>query len=148
MNKLLLAVILIGNISLPFIAMAGEHGPNKDLMDAVYFDNVDGIRAALAAGANINAEDGSGLTALHIAAMQGRKAVVRLLLSQAGIEVDYPDRDLETPLMLAVYYGYMPIVKLLLEHNASVNARNSSGQGARDLANHPDIRRMLDAEKA
>ena len=68
-------------------------------------------------GAKVNALDGAGQTALHIAtSLDGRLVVKRLL--DAGADVNLPTLDGRTPLAIAQQAGYQDIVQLLRHHGA------------------------------
>jgi ankyrin repeat protein len=67
-------------------------------------------------------------TLLHLAIRsRGYVDVVEYLLRDCHAEVDVPDRDGDTPLMLACYYRFKEIVKILLHHGANVNYQNRTG---------------------
>ena len=63
-------------------AMAGEL-ENK-LIDAAKWSNADVVLPLLAQGANVNAKDSNGRTALMHAAVMGRADVVRVLLGKGA----------------------------------------------------------------
>jgi ankyrin repeat protein len=71
-------------------------------------------RRVLANGADVNAEDGSNLTALHIAAQLGHTQVVQVLLERADINVNLQNGFEQTPLLLAAEMGHQDVVKLLV----------------------------------
>lgn len=76
-----------------------------------------------------------GITALHLAAGRGHESIVRFLL-QCGANVNARDGDGEwTPLMYAAYENGAPfkMVRLLLEHEARPDLRDSMGRNALDL---------------
>ena len=61
----------------------------------------------------------------------GQEEVVKLLLSQKGVDVNSKDESGSTPLSMAAWYGRGAIVELLLDHHdIKINARNSLGQTA------------------
>lgn len=76
---------------------------------------------------------GGSFYALHCAARQGDSKAVELLLSR-GYDVNLPDRDGNTPLMLAAGEGRGPTCELLISHGASCDAKNSRGETALSLA--------------
>jgi hypothetical protein len=72
-------------------------------------------KRALLDGANINAQDEHGMTALHYAVKSGEPAVVKLLL-QAGANVLARARSGETPVDIARSEGKDSLLALMLEH--------------------------------
>ncbi|MCA9290387.1 MAG: ankyrin repeat domain-containing protein [Phycisphaerales bacterium] len=93
------------------------------------------IRALVAAGAEVNAVDDSGTTAMH-EAVQGdlpNPTAVRALL-ESGAHADPADLDGITPLMLAAMSGDVECIRLLLAAGADPLARNAEGRSAIDVA--------------
>jgi ankyrin repeat protein len=85
------------------------------------------VRALLREGADVNAAQGDGMTALHWAAMHGDAAVVRML-TVAGARLDAATRNgTYTPLHLASRAGKAAAAAALLDAGADVNAATSSG---------------------
>ena len=72
------------------------------------------VEALLAAGADVEARDGSGRTALHHAAEWGEVVVAELLLA-AGADHEALDEHGRTPLYYARSDGYAPVATLLEE---------------------------------
>jgi hypothetical protein len=71
-----------------------------------------GDHAAAEGGAEINAKDNSGQTALHFAARDGCEGVVQLLLNYE-IDIDAKDHMGKTALYEAAENGYLVVVRLL-----------------------------------
>lgn len=91
------------------------------------------VRAFLEAGADPNAADEDGATALMHAVWQQDPEVVRLLIS-VGADVNAADKDGNTALMAAVEDGNcLGIVKELLAAGADAGAKNADGDTALDL---------------
>ncbi|XP_067125095.1 ankyrin repeat and SAM domain-containing protein 1A isoform X2 [Centruroides vittatus] len=86
-----------------------------------------GPLASLRRGPGANAQDQSGYTSLHHAALNGHKEIVSLLL-QYEASTNVVDHKGSTPLHLAAWTGNTEIVKVLLEQGPSVPNVN--------LANH------------
>jgi len=85
-------------------------------------------------GADVNAPQGDGVTALHWAARQGDAELVTALVA-AGANVRAATRfAVYTPLHLAAERGSAPIVKALLRSGAVVDAHTSTGATALMLA--------------
>jgi ankyrin repeat protein len=92
------------------------------------------LRLLLAAkGAEINAQDDTGATALVHAARRGQTESARILLD-AGANVNTPDKHGRTALMYAARNGYPACTALLLARRALVNTRDKSGDTALLLA--------------
>eukprot|EP01039_Chlorochromonas_danica_P004111 gene4111-4505_t len=65
------------------------------------------------------------VTPFYLACQCGKIEVVRVLLSQDGLEMDKPDKKGQTPFHIACSNGYEEIVKLLLlaaEDRVNINA--------------------------
>ena len=79
-------------------------------------------------GAGVNDRDMEGKTALHhlLTAKPAAITGLRRLLA-AGAQPDAPDRQGETPLMVAAGAGSIPSVRLLLERGADSNAVDLRG---------------------
>lgn len=84
-------------------------------------------------GADINAQDKDGSTALILASDKGHEAVVRLLIDK-GAGVNAQNKDGSTALILASEKGHAAVVRLLINRGADVNAQNKDGLTALTLA--------------
>lgn len=96
---------------------------------AVRHDNLDTVKALVAAGAKVNAANRYGVTPLSLACTNGNVAVVRFLL-ESGADANAPLRGGETPLMTAARTGKVEVVRALIARGADVNARLPQGQTA------------------
>lgn len=83
------------------------------------------------AGADVNYEDGFGLTALNWTTNHAESRIIELLIEH-GADVNHADRSGMTKLMQESSYGNVAIVKHLLEHGANRNARDNSDKTAAD----------------
>ncbi len=84
----------------------------------------------LRAGAQLEARDVRGYTALILASYNGRASTTRLLL-KLGADPDAGDDERgNTALMGLSFKGYAEIASILIEGRADVNARNVAGQTA------------------
>ncbi|MBQ4875143.1 MAG: ankyrin repeat domain-containing protein [Rickettsiaceae bacterium H1] len=77
----------------------------------------------------INDPDDNDRTALMLAALNGHKEIVELLL-QHGADFDAKDKEGKTALMLSLLRRNMDIAKLLLQHGANVDAKDKEGKTA------------------
>jgi hypothetical protein len=81
-------------------------------------------------GANANAEDATGQTALGMAAVRGDTAIATALLEKSADVDARADRRGRTALMLAAQSKTDAMVKLLLERGARLDARDDVGHSA------------------
>ncbi|XP_065805789.1 caskin-2-like isoform X2 [Labrus bergylta] len=77
--------------------------------------------------------DGPSLTPLHLAARNGHKDIIKLLL-KAGIDINRSTKA-GTSLHEAALYGKTEVVRLLLDAGINVNIRNTYNQTALDIVN-------------
>ena len=80
------------------------------------------------AGADVDAFDKDGLSALHCAASRGHAECVRTLVSACKARVDPVDKNQCTPLFYATTLGHDQCVKVLLELGASPNHSDTRGR--------------------
>jgi uncharacterized protein len=105
-------------------AMAAMAGPAEDLMSAVTRGDAAAVRVLLAKGADANAMNDNGVTALMAASFRGDREVVLALLNK-GAEIDAKLVDGTTALFQALGHG--DVVRLLLLKGADVNAKLRDG---------------------
>lgn len=79
------------------------------------------VNILLNAGANINAGDLDGETALHGAASKGHDAILRLLLQHDDVELDKLNYFQETPLLNACQADCIDSVRMLVEAGANLH---------------------------
>nr|DBA27902.1 TPA: hypothetical protein GDO54_008343 [Pyxicephalus adspersus] len=103
---------------------------------------------SLLEGVTKDPTDPNFTTPLHLAAKNGHREVIRLLL-QAGIEINRVTK-MGTALHEASLCGKTEVVKLLLESGIDVNIRNTYNQTALDIVNQfttthgsTDIKQLL-----
>jgi serine/threonine-protein phosphatase 6 regulatory ankyrin repeat subunit B len=97
-------------------------------------------------GADVNAKDEFGSTALMRASMNGHTNVVQLLL-KSGAAVNIQATFIrKTALMFASQYGHTNVVQLLLEYGADVSKSDEYDRTALALATaygHVDVQNLL-----
>lgn len=111
---------------------AADHNGMTYLVGYGFFDpNVAGV--LLDAGANVNAIDGKGETALMKASGYGFKQAVKVLIEHHA-DVNLKDSKGRTALMHAAAGRFSDAIPLLLESGADPTVRNNEGKTALDLA--------------
>ncbi|MDP7524705.1 MAG: ankyrin repeat domain-containing protein, partial [Arenicellales bacterium] len=99
--------------------------PDIDIHSAATEGNIEAVKQQLAEGADVNAKNDLGSTALHLA-QDGDKEIAELLITK-GADVSVKDKFGRTPLHLAAMDGHWEIAELLIAKSASVNAKNGFG---------------------
>ncbi len=95
--------------------------------DAAMNGDVEAVGALLDGGADVNAAQGDGMTALHWAAFHGDHAVAtRLLASRADVTATTRVGAI-TPLSLAASDGNADMIRALVDAKANVNSATSTG---------------------
>lgn len=108
---------------------------SESLFDAAGAGDLDRVRKLLAAGADCNARDGGGATALMLAAQAGNLALVQALIA-AGADVNATDERSWGALTKAVYNadldrGFADVAQALIDAGANIEA--PIGYGVRPL---------------
>ena len=103
-----------------------DDGPNDRLLAAAATGDVAGILAAIAAGANVNAQDDDGRTGLLIATHQRHPEAFQALID-AEADVDLQDDRLDNPFLYAGAEGILDILKLANEAGADPAITNRYG---------------------
>ncbi|XP_015712540.1 ankyrin repeat and EF-hand domain-containing protein 1 [Coturnix japonica] len=103
------------------------------LMTACTSGNIDVVRYLLEKGADVNATDNFMWTPLHHACYNGHLDIAELMV-QAGGAVDALAIGNATPLMRAVEISRLDMVHFLIDAGADVQATNSNGKNALDIA--------------
>lgn len=114
------------------------------MLDAIKIDDADKVQFALENGANANATDHAGSTALILATMVDREIVE--LLIEHGADVNATDDDRRTALMFASENGDIEIVRILLANGANVDAMDDYNETAFMISTnkgHDEIAKLL-----
>lgn len=115
--------------ALVFVALLRAGTSGGDLIQAVKAGNAIAVESLIKQGADVNAPEANGTTALHWAVYQRDRAVVKLLLA-AGAKVSVVNQFASTPMQEAALSGDAEIIKLLLAAGADVESANAEGQTA------------------
>jgi cytohesin len=92
---------------------------NQGLLEASRTGNHIEMESLLKAGADMNAKDNHGWTALSIAAFNGHLKTCELLIEN-GADVNAKDNINSIPLHWAAFHGHLQICRLLVEKGADV----------------------------
>ena len=107
--------------------------PPDALHRAAKAGNLKGLEAALAAGADVNARDDKGWTALMYVVDKGYVLLVEpVLQAQADPDVRAPDGA--TALFMAVAHGHSEIIPLLMKAGADPTIKGPKGKTATEIA--------------
>ena len=115
------------------------------LFEAIQARQFEAAKLLIAAGADVNARDNSGWTALTLAASENYTEIMQLLIA-AGADINAKGNEEFTPLMWAAHEGHTKSVQILIDKKADLNARDNRGWTALKCAeknNHPEIVRIL-----
>jgi ankyrin repeat protein len=112
-------------ILLGYPAVSARHPFDNALFDAIKARNQRSVKALLDKGADANARDGHGYSALTRAAETGQTAIARLLISK-GAQMNVLDSS-GTALMAAAEKRHLAMVRLLISQGAKVDAANEGG---------------------
>jgi uncharacterized protein len=91
-----------------------------DVADAAMRGDKAALRTLLEKGANVNAAQSDGATAVHWAVYRGDMEMLKMLTA-AGADVKVANRNGSTPLWLAATAGDTAIIRALLDAGASAN---------------------------
>ncbi len=135
--KLLCTFLLWG------VSHCGYASVDDDLIYAAKAGDVSRVRQLVAAGANVNATNKEGMTALHEslryqfddtnaykpASLAGPRylSIVKFLLNQGASVNSVSIREKLSPLHVATSNGFLDAVKLLIDSGAVVDARSETG---------------------
>lgn len=126
-----------------------EKAPDsRPLLLAAHQGLTEMVRLLLDCGAELEAEDSIGLTALQYASREDQHDTVRYLLCR-GADIEKAGLDGVTPLLAAASEGQLEMTQLLLERNANINARDGHGLTPLIFAakrGHVEILRVLLAQ--
>src|SRR5215469_18875919 len=96
--------------------------------DAVRRGSIDQLRRLVASGADVDARDGYGQTALMLAAREGYATLVEWLVDH-GAALDHTAKYGLSALMLAVIGGHTEVVRILAAAGANICLRGTGAPG-------------------
>ena len=151
-HKFILPILILQIvIQLALVNIAYATAADELLKAAKIGDNST-VQRLLSQGANVNAKDKDGYTALIWASEEGRVNVVQTLLDRGADVNAKENRYGVNALMLASYRGHTDVVRALLERGADINAKDlETGDTALMAASeqgHTDVVQVLLANGA
>jgi len=102
------------------------------LMIGAWEGKIDLMRLFISRGADINAQNGNGETALVLAAWRGQLEAVKWLIER-GARINMPDRQWSA-LHYAVFAGHGEVADYLMNEGANINARSTNGSSVLMMA--------------
>jgi len=112
-------IVLYTSLLLPGAARAGAY---EDYFQAIRMDNVYFLRQLMQRGMGPNLiEPKRGYTGLMLAIREDSMKAFDVLVNAPDVNLEAQATNGDTPLMLASFYGNIPVVKLLLAREVEVN---------------------------
>lgn len=149
--SLLTVLIALGTTLMPAHS-ADQQSLNHQLLQDARLSSAFGVEKVqqdLTNGADVNAKDDDGKTALMVAAynIEGKPEVARVLLEH-GADVNAKDSRGKTALIWATdgVHQAPEVVRVLLQHGADVNAKDKDGKTALEYARlffHEDVANLI-----
>ena len=113
--------------------------------DAAQSGDIESVRELLRTGADVNAAQGDGMTALHWAAQSGSAELASLLL-YGGANVEPTTRlGGHTPLHMASHRGATDVVRVLLDAGSDPDRLTTTGVAPLHLAAESGVRATVEA---
>ena len=112
---------------------AVQKPPAEVLYRTAKAGDIEGLKAALGAGLDVNARDSQGWTALMHVVNKGFTLMVPPLL-EAKADLDMRAPDGATALFMAAVHGHSEIIALLMEAGADISIKGPKGKTASDVA--------------
>ena len=100
----------------------------REWKSAVHRGSIEELQSMLATGADIDARDGHGQTALMLAAAEGNGSLVAWLVER-GATLDHTAKYGLSALMLAVVRGHVDVVRKLTDAGANLSLRGTGAPG-------------------
>lgn len=113
-----------------------------DAISAAKMNDANGLNKILAKGLSPNTTDAQGNSILLLAAREGSKDAVDIILRYSP-DIDAPNMVGDTALKIAAYNGHLTIVKMLLQSGASLESDDWSALTYAALNAHTEVAEFL-----
>ncbi|MBC03285.1 MAG: hypothetical protein CMJ34_08290 [Phycisphaerae bacterium] len=100
--------------------------PTSKLVIAAQGGDVEGLRAAIEAGEDLETSAMGGMTALHWAAKKGSPEIVDILI-ESGADINARNKVGKTPVALAAESGELEVLQGLVSRGADINSVDEIG---------------------
>ncbi|ELT96896.1 hypothetical protein CAPTEDRAFT_157758, partial [Capitella teleta] len=121
-------------------------GVTQELIDETRLSSekkfLDDLRMLVDKNMDIEFRGRSGETPLHVAAANGYIQVTEFLLDH-HVAVDAVDEDLWQPVHCAACWGQLPILELLVQNGADLEARTKTGESPFDICEDLELKQRL-----
>ena len=121
---LLIFIVFFGCATTPKIKEEKEGVKPETFFQSVESGDFAEVKRLIEAGADVNAQENDGSTALMWASLEGHAGITRLLI-EAGADVNAQDNYGYIALIYTSRKGHTEVVKLLIEEGADVNAKDN-----------------------
>ena len=111
--------------------------------DAAEKGDLDGVKAAVENGADIEERGWTEGTALHCACLDGHTLVAEYLIER-GAEINCRDKDGYLPIHMACWRGHLDTVKLLINKGSDFTSTSNYGTTPLDIASTCGYPRLTD----
>lgn len=123
LNTIRVVIPQLGFKSQPVKTVAEK---NQDLLQAALWGDSEEVKRLLNQGADVNAKDKDGRTALMAAAYKARVESLKLLID-GGADVNAKDVKGRTALITASWEGHLEAMELLVYKGAEINTKDNDG---------------------
>ena len=133
MRKAIRGFSLVGAVAIMLSMLVSAAG-SAPVADAAMKRDAEAARALIKGGADVNAAQGDGMTALHWAARNGDAELTQALLFAGGNVKATTRLGGYTPLLMAAEQGHAAVISVLIAGGADAKASNTLGTTALMLA--------------
>ncbi len=139
-SSLAMKSILVSIVAAVVLVGCGPQPPDSSIHNAALSGHIEAVKQHIAAGTDVNAKDGWGMSPLHWAVERGRKETAELLIAK-GADVNAKNDFGQTPLDRANWRNHAETADLLRKHGG----KHGTIQGAVDGGDVEAVKEFLAA---